>query len=167
MNGRSGAGCSSRCSAKQSPHIIGTQEALRFQLDELGKELANYGEVGVGRDDGKTAGEYSAILYDRRRFEVLDEGTFWFAEEPAEPGTLTWGSTFARICSWARLRDKTSGREFYVFNQHWDHQSQESREKSAEKLLARIAGRDPSGIAGRGDGRLQRRRREPGVSANW
>jgi endonuclease/exonuclease/phosphatase family metal-dependent hydrolase len=130
---------------QESPDIIGTQEALRFQLDELGKALGHFGEVGVGRDDGKTAGEYSAILYDRRRLEALDQGTFWFAEEPAAPGALTWSSTFARICSWVRLRDRTSGREFYVYNQHWDHQSQESREKSSQKLLARIAAREPAG----------------------
>ena len=56
--------------------VVGVQEALRFQLDELGAAFPGYAEIGVGRDDGRTAGEYSAILYRRGRFEVLEEGTF-------------------------------------------------------------------------------------------
>jgi endonuclease/exonuclease/phosphatase family metal-dependent hydrolase len=126
---------------REAPHVIGVQEALRFQLDELGEALPDYDEVGVGRDDGLEAGEYSAILYDRRRLDVLDQGTFWFADPPAAPGTPTWGSNFARICTWIRARDTSSGRQFYVYNLHWDHQSQESREKSADMLLERISQR--------------------------
>src|SRR3972149_3446001 len=126
---------------KEAPHAIGLQEALRFQLDELRDALPEFGEVGVGRGDGRRAGEYAAILYDRRRLEVLDEGTFWFAEPPALAGTPTWGSTFPRVCSWMQVRDKSTGRAFYLYNLHWDHQSQESRDKSADLLLDRIAAR--------------------------
>lgn len=129
---------------KESPHFIGLQEVLRFQLDELREALPEFGEVGVGRDDGKEAGEYAAILYDRRRLEVLEDGTFWFAAAPALAGTPTWGSTFPRICTWMHVRDKVTGREFYLYNLHWDHQSQESREKSADILLERVASRKQS-----------------------
>lgn len=125
---------------KESPQVVGLQEVLRFQLDELREALPEFGEVGVGRDDGREAGEYSAILYDRRRLEVLENGTFWFAAEPALAGTPTWGSTFPRICTWMHVRDKVTGRKFHLYNLHWDHQSQESREKSADMLVERIAG---------------------------
>jgi endonuclease/exonuclease/phosphatase family metal-dependent hydrolase len=144
-----------------APHVIGTQEGLRFQLDELRAALPQYQEVGVGRDDGKEAGEYAAILYDARRIEVLDEGTFWFCDTPEVAGTPTWGAKLPRVCTWLRGRDKEAGgegssgegkggtgkgREFYVFNNHWDHQSQESREKSAAMLLERIAGREAASL---------------------
>lgn len=125
----------------EAPQVVGMQEAERFQLDELGKALPDYGEVGVGRDDGKTAGEYSPILYDKRRVEVLDQGTFWFAEEPSQPGAIAWGAHLPRICSWILARDKATEREFYVYNMHWDHESQDSRQRSADLVLERIAER--------------------------
>ena len=118
--------------------VVGVQEALRFQLDELGAALPAFAEIGVGRDDGRTAGEYSAILYRRGRFEVLEEGTFWFSDTPAVPGSMTWGNRITRICTWARLRDRSGGARFYVYNLHLDHESQPSRERSALLLAERI-----------------------------
>ena len=118
--------------------VVGVQEALRFQLDELGAAFPGYAEIGVGRDDGRTAGEYSAILYRRGRFEVLEEGTFWFSDTPAVPGSMTWGNRITRICTWARLRDRSGGARFYVYNLHLDHESQPSRERSALLLAERI-----------------------------
>ena len=64
------------------PDIAGTQEALRFQLDEIRADLGHFGEVGVGREDGKESGEYAAILYNSRKFKICDSGTFWFSEKP-------------------------------------------------------------------------------------
>lgn len=123
---------------ESAPDIIGTQEALRFQLDELEEALPGYHEVGVGRDDGKAAGEFSAILYRTARLRVEEQGTFWFADTPEVPGSIAWGARFPRICTWARFVDRSSGRALYVFNVHLDHESQESRERSADLLLARI-----------------------------
>ncbi|MGE3241804.1 MAG: endonuclease/exonuclease/phosphatase family protein [Pirellulales bacterium] len=132
---------------EEAPQVIGLQEALRFQLDELREALPDFGEIGVGRDDGRVAGEYAAILYDRRRLEVLNQGTFWFSRTPGTPGSITWGGSLPRVCSWARLRDKTGDREFYLYNVHWDHVSQESREKSGVMLLDQIVHREKSGAA--------------------
>jgi endonuclease/exonuclease/phosphatase family metal-dependent hydrolase len=127
------------------PTVLGVQEALAFQVRELESMLPGYGRVGIGRDDGVEAGEFSAILYDASRLEVIAEGTFWFSESPGEPGTTAWGATIPRICTWARFRDLSNGRTFFVYNNHWDHQAQESRERSAALLLERIAARDPAG----------------------
>lgn len=129
------------------PGVLGLQEALRFQLDELGAALPGYREIGVGRDDGAEAGEYAALLIDTARFEVTAEGTFWFSDRPAEPGSVTWGNRIPRICTWAALRDRSDGRSFHVYNVHWDHESQESRERSARLLLERIALRTEPGTA--------------------
>jgi endonuclease/exonuclease/phosphatase family metal-dependent hydrolase len=127
-----------------APAVLGVQEALRAQLDELRAALGPYAEAGVGRDDGVEAGEYSAILYDTTRVELVDQGTFWFSDTPATPGSTSWGNTIPRICTWLRLRDRADGATFHVYNVHWDHISQPSRERSAALLLERIAARTPS-----------------------
>ena len=123
------------------PDVLGVQEALDFQLKELHAALPGYEVVGVGRDDGVRAGEFSAILVDGSRFEVLDRGTFWFSDAPASPGSVSWGNRIPRICTWARVRDRTTDRRFTVYNVHWDHESQPSRERSADLLVDRITGR--------------------------
>ena len=125
------------------PDVLGVQEALHFQLDELVAAMPRYQRIGVGRTDGVEAGEYAAILIDRSRLEVLEEGTFWFSDTPGVPGSTSWGNDITRICTWVRLRDRASGRSFYVYNVHWDHRSQPSRERSAELLIQTIARRAP------------------------
>ncbi len=132
-----------------SPDVIGVQEAFRFQLDELKQRLPEYGEVGTGRDGG-TKGEYAAILYRKKRFDVDESGTFWLSDTPEEP-SAHWGNHYLRICTWARLIDKQSARPFYVYNTHMDHQSQPAREKGAQLIMRRIAGRlhqDPFVLTG-------------------
>lgn len=123
------------------PQVLGVQEALRFQLDELRDAFGDYGEVGVGRDDGAEEGEYAAILYDAERLEVLEQGTFWFSSTPETPGSMSWGNRIPRIASWARFRDLAAGGTFYAYNVHWDHESQASRDSSAVVLLEHIAAR--------------------------
>lgn len=133
------------------PTVLGVQEALRFQLDELREAFPHLGEVGVGRDDGAEAGEYSAILYDRRRLERLSGGTFWLSDTPEVVASTSWGNQITRIVTWARFRNRESDRTFYVFNTHWDHESQHARERSAALMLERIAalhGDDPVLVTG-------------------
>lgn len=117
--------------------ICGTQEGFKHQLEGI-LELANYGYVGVGRDDGKDAGEHSAILYKKDRFEVIEKGDFWFSETPDVP-SKGWDATCCnRICSWARFKDKKSGKAFFVFNVHYDHRGRVARKNSSLLLLEKI-----------------------------
>jgi endonuclease/exonuclease/phosphatase family metal-dependent hydrolase len=135
----------------QGPDILAVQEALRFQLDELRAAFPEYAELGVGRDDGYAAGEYAAILYRGERFGLAESGTFWFSDTPAAAGSVGWGANLPRICTWARFLDRESGRSFYIYNVHWDHESQASRERSARLLAERIASRgyrDPVIVSG-------------------
>ena len=127
-----------------SPDVLGLQEALRFQLDELLVGLGDYSEIGVGRDDGMEAGEYAAILYRSERFDVHESGTFWFSDTPDVPGSSSWGNNITRVCTWAHFIDRTTSRGLYVYNVHLDHESQPSREHSAELLVSRIQSRDQS-----------------------
>ncbi|HUF29985.1 MAG TPA: endonuclease/exonuclease/phosphatase family protein [Gemmatimonadaceae bacterium] len=122
-----------------APHLLGVQEALRSQMDEIAPALPHHRELGVGREDGKTAGEYSALLVDTVRFTVLDHGTFWFSDTPDTPGSTSWGNRITRISTWARLADRATEDTVRVYNLHWDHESQPSRERSAALLAARIA----------------------------
>src|SRR5215204_5821645 len=56
-------------------HILGVQEALHEQMMDLSQSLSHYKYAGVGRDDGKTKGEYSAIFYDSTRLKLLTSST--------------------------------------------------------------------------------------------
>ncbi len=127
--------------------IIGVQEVLKRQLDFLVGELPDYAMVGVGRDDGQERGEYSAIFYRPTRFEVPESGTFWLSDTPEVPGSKTWGNQVVRICTWARLAEKKPDkpRTLYVFNTHFDHQVQPSREKAVRLIVQRIGDRTYSG----------------------
>ncbi len=119
--------------------IIGLQEVLDFQLREIATALPNHVVVGVGRDDGVAAGEFSPLLIDTTRFSLMSSGTFWFSDTPEVPGSMHWGNRITRITSWARLADRQTRDTVRVYNVHWDHESQPSRERSAELLLTRIA----------------------------
>lgn len=123
---------------ENEPDLLGLQEALRFQLDEIGKEFPEYEMIGVGRDDGKAAGEYAAILYWRDRFERLEADQFWLSESPATPGSRSWGSACTRLCTWARLRDATSSESILFLNTHLDHFSEKARVNGVRLILDRI-----------------------------
>lgn len=120
--------------------VVGLQEALDMQLREIVKTLPEYAVVGVGRDDGKTKGEYAAILFRRDRLHVSDSGTFWFSDTPGVPASKSWGNNTTRICTWARFVDR-DGFAFWQFNVHLDHESQPSRERSTAFLAERMAQR--------------------------
>lgn len=127
----------------QDPDVIGLQEALHFQIDEILAALPGYRMVGVGRTDGGQGGEYAAILYRASRLSVRRTSTFWFSDTPEIVKSNTWGAALERICTWALLDDQ-QGTPFYIFNLHFDHVSQPAREKSVGLLLDRIAARSPA-----------------------
>ena len=127
----------------QNPDVIGVQEALHFQIDEILAALPDYRMVGVGRSDGGQGGEYAAILYRGSRLNVRHSSTFWFSDTPDVVKSNTWGAALERICTWALFDDK-QGPSFYAYNLHLDHVSQPAREKSVSLLLERIKARSPA-----------------------
>ena len=126
---------------RNSADIIGLQEALDFQLEHIQQALPQYSTYAAGRNNGRQKGEACPIFYRKDRFRLADSGTFWFSDTPDVPGTKDWGNIPPRICSWVRLRDKASGKGFYVYNLHLDNLSQRSRAKSVRLLASRIAAR--------------------------
>lgn len=123
---------------RNRPDLVGLQEALRTQLDDLVARLPDYDVYGVGRDDGKTKGEYSAILVRRTRFEVRASETFWLSETPAVAGSKGWDALLPRIATWARLSDRTTGKEFLFLNTHFDHRGVQARIQSASAIKTHL-----------------------------
>lgn len=115
--------------------IIGTQEGLYNQLEDISRDL-NFPYIGVGRDDGGQKGEFTAVFYNPEKFELLDKGTFWLSPTPDTP-SKGWDASLNRICSWGKFRTK-EGQEFYVFNVHYDHIGQKAREESSKLVLEKI-----------------------------
>jgi endonuclease/exonuclease/phosphatase family metal-dependent hydrolase len=119
-------------------HILGVQEALHEQVMDLSQTLSQYKHVGVGRDDGKTKGEYSAIFYDAARLKLLGSSTFWLSLTPQIPGSKSWDAAITRIVTWAKFRDVRTKKTFFVFNTHFDHLGKEARKESARLLKQKV-----------------------------
>lgn len=131
--------------------IAGLQEVLVSQLTDLRRLLPEYDWVGVGRDDGKEAGEFNPVFYRRDRFRRLDSSTFWLSERPDAAGLKGWDAACARIVTWARLRDLWTGRTLVAFNTHFDHVGETARRESAALVLRemkRIAAGAPVVLTG-------------------
>jgi len=118
--------------------ILCIQEGLTHQVQFLAERLG-YSWFGVGRSDGKAAGEYAAIFYDPKRFERLDGDHFWLSPTPEIPGK-GWDAASIRIATWVRLKDKRDGSTFFVFNTHLDDQGERARLEGTKLLKARIQG---------------------------
>ena len=131
--------------------VLGIQEGLKNQLDDISNALPEYAQYGKGRDDGKNGGEHSAIFYRKDRFKLLKSGDFWLSETPDQPGK-GWDATCCnRICSWIFLEDVKTKKKFYTFNVHYDHQGVIARKESSKlilKKIAEIAGTAPALLTG-------------------
>ena len=136
-----------------APDIFGAQEVLFGQLQDLRNGLDGYESIGVGRDDGKQAGEHEIIFYKKDKIRLLDHGDFWLSETPEKPG-LGWDAVCIRICTWGKfsvitpddghrrglfgLGPKPKGTVFYYFNLHMDHVGVVARREAAKLVVARI-----------------------------
>jgi endonuclease/exonuclease/phosphatase family metal-dependent hydrolase len=118
--------------------IVGLQEVLHHQLNDLKHYLPEYEALGVGRYDGKTRGEYSAIMYRKDRFEVLESETFWLSENPQAVGVKGWDAACERIVTWGHFKDKQTGKDFYLANTHFDHVGKVARRESSKLLLSKL-----------------------------
>ena len=129
----------------QAPDVLGLQEALLRQAEPLAYFLDDYKWVGVGRDDGKKAGEYMAIFYNKRKASLLKWGTFWLSETPDTP-SKGWDAEYYRTATWALMKDKRTGRKYFVVNTHLDNVGAQARENGLALILDRIAKLNPDGL---------------------
>lgn len=119
------------------PDVLGVQEAMPNQMKDLDSLLTDYNFVGVGRDDGKDEGEYSAIFYKKKDLEVVESSTFWLSQSP-DKVSMGWDAVCNRVCTYALFQDKKTNKKFWVFNTHFDHVGKEARTKSAVLILDKI-----------------------------
>lgn len=89
--------------------IWGTQEGESWQLRDLLNVLPGYRYIGIGREDGISAGEFSAIFYKKDKFEVLKSGNFWLSTTTDKPNK-GWDAVEPRICSWGLFKEKKQER---------------------------------------------------------
>ncbi len=125
--------------------IFCLQEVVHNQMEDVIAAFPGFGHVGVGRDDGISAGEYSPVFFEKSRFDEQESGTFWLSETPGKPG-LGWDAACIRICSWVKLLDRETGQTFFVFNTHFDHVGILARVNAAKLILEKI-----EELAGDGD----------------
>lgn len=121
----------------EKPTVFGLQEACSDQMDFLVENLPQYDHIGVGRDDGKRAGEFMAIFYDKSKVELIDGGTFWLSPTPEKP-SRGWDAACIRTCTWSRMRMKASGDEFIYLNTHLDHVGVVAQEESLKLIVERL-----------------------------
>ena len=121
----------------EAPDVFGTQEVLIGQLRDLRAGLDNYDFIGVGRDDGKEAGEYSALFYKKDHLTLLNHGNFWLNETPDKP-KLGWDAACIRICTWGEFKQKNTGFRFFHFNLHMDHVGVVARREAAKLIVKKV-----------------------------
>ena len=119
------------------PNLIGLQEVVHLQLIDLTRGMKDYSYVGVGREDGKTKGEYSPILYRKEDLKLLDSDTFWLSETPNQI-SVGWDAALERVCTYARFLHLKTGKEFWLFNTHFDHVGVYARVQATRLILSKI-----------------------------
>lgn len=117
--------------------FIGLQEVLHQQKEYLTSSLSNYNVIGVGRDDGKEAGEYSCIYFRKDKYELLQSATFWLSTSPNEP-SKGWDAALNRVCTYGLFKNKKTKQKIWVFNTHFDHVGKIARLESAKLIFQKI-----------------------------
>jgi endonuclease/exonuclease/phosphatase family metal-dependent hydrolase len=119
------------------PDVFGVQEAMPNQMKYMDSTMTVYNYVGVGRDDGKDEGEYSAIFYDKNKFKIITSSTFWLSQTPDQV-SIGWDAVNNRVCTYALFEEVKSKAQFWVFNTHFDHVGKEARMNSVKLIMEKI-----------------------------
>ena len=117
--------------------LVCIQEATLLQLQYFADLLSKTKWVGVGRDDGKKAGEYTAFLYNTKELSVGKSGTFWLSETP-DKASSGWGADHPCSAVWAIFKEKKSGKSFLAVNTHIDVDDPEYRKQAIDLILQKI-----------------------------
>lgn len=124
---------------RERPTILGTQEGMFHQVQQLGEELPpHYDSIHLFRNGG-SRGEGMVIFFDTKRLRPVAYDHLWLSDTPLLIGSATWGNTVVRMLTWVRFHDLRTGREFVHLNTHFDHQSENSRQRSAEMVRDVVA----------------------------
>ena len=119
------------------PDVFGIQEALNSQVMYIDEMCENYDYVGGGRDDGKKKGEYTAIFWNKKTVKKIKWGMFWLSETPDKP-SKGWDAKCMRTATWAVMKHKKSGKEFFFINTHLDHVGTEARKNALSLIISQV-----------------------------
>lgn len=126
-----------------SPHVFGTQEGRRPQVESLAEAVGVY-RISDRHRRWDPERFYPCIFYNPEVLEVLESGDRWLSETPEVHASKSWGSAFPRLATWARLRAKGDGAEFVFACAHLDHMEPRAREGQAGVLAALLEELDPA-----------------------
>ena len=119
---------------EEMPDAIGMQEVLPDQMAYLDSTLGKYYcHIGVGRDDGDTAGESMCIFYNQNRLKLIGWHTYWLSETP-DSVSFGWDAACRRTVTVATFEDAHTGKSFTYLNTHLDHMGREARKNSVLQL---------------------------------
>ncbi|HET9057931.1 MAG TPA: endonuclease/exonuclease/phosphatase family protein [Chitinophagaceae bacterium] len=117
--------------------FIGCQEVQHHQLQYLLDKLNKYNYIGVARDDGKEKGEYSCIFYNKEKFTLLQQHTFWLSSTP-DIVSIGWDAACNRVCTYGLFQSNKTKQLFWVLNTHLDHMGINARIESAKLITEKI-----------------------------
>ncbi len=121
--------------------LFGLQEVLYGQMKDIQRALPQFGWMGTGRDDGHEKGEFCPLFYDKNKLTLIEKGQFWLSETPEKPGP-GWDAACNRVCTWGKFLQKETGKQFYVFNTHFDHMGDTARANSAVLICDSVAAKN-------------------------
>lgn len=127
---------------RENPDIIGTQECLHEQVQDMKTMLPDYDTIGLGRSGGSN-GEFMSIFFKKSRLKVLAYNHFWLSDTPDTVASCSWGNDVTRMVTWIHFQDLETGQQFYHLNTHLDHISVNARVKGAELILEKVDMFDP------------------------
>ena len=108
-----------------------------LQLKWVMSSTTGYDAAAIG--DPQLFPHTQPILYKPEKYEVIDQGFFFFSETPDKIYSRQWDGRYPYFCSWVQFRIKwTGGKEFYLFNVHNDYGSRSNRLKTSELIADRL-----------------------------
>ena len=128
----------------QRPDLLGLQEPVAEYMDEIAAAFPEWDFAGVGREGGRK-GEFSPVFWRRDRFERLRDGTFWLSGNPDEVGSVYPGANHPRICTFACLKDRRTGRTVAFYNTHASYVSEAICAAQLAVIVAHMQANAPAG----------------------
>lgn len=129
------------------PDVFGVQEAENIQLNHIKDNCPGYSYVGVGRKDGVTDGESTAIFYKTSLIEVESWGTKWMSKTPDVVNSYFASNLDrqARTSTWAILKVRETGERFFIINNHTSLY-EESQTEEVQLIVKLVEELCPAGL---------------------
>ena len=124
--------------------FICMQEVLNNQLLDIltdlnqGNTTKEWTYIGVGRNDGKTQGEYSPLFYRPAIWDLTSFRTVWLSPTPNVPSGPSWDAGSIRILTIGTFIHKATKTNLVGMCTHLDDQGTISRNNSAKIIVDRI-----------------------------